>query len=192
MYQFTETISLLECVWTIVSLVGVGFSTYALKDAMLDREISHQDELSTELDAVVANAGVRNERMNLTLLIGFSLVGVAALLLPNNTGNELARTILSLILLGLNFAVVLNTWHNRQDRKKILAGDVQRTSDNATAFQIKTSDTLERLEQASAENATAAGVVAEELRESQGRADAVTGQPGEAGDAASRSRGWES
>lgn len=80
--------------------------------------------------------------------------------------------------------------HLTEREKEIdrLAKDQRASLAENARYNKATSESLARIEQAGAKAVVAAERVAEELAESQGRADEIHGVPGESADAASRSR----
>jgi hypothetical protein len=120
--SLTPTITLLELLWTTVALVGIGFSGFALRDALTDRRALKLVPDASTGDELIVNTAVRNERYRFILFCGFSVVGTTALFLVN-APPTLGGTIIGLILLGLEVGGLWNTWQDRIARHKLLRGE---------------------------------------------------------------------
>lgn len=185
------TASLLEIIWTAVALVGIGIAGLARHDASSDFSSLKKRGLAEGIRAITAQTNVRNETIRFVLLAIFAVVGTSAMAIPNDPDvYSFPRVMIAVGLLFGEALIVYATIKDRIARVKIinLAANVDVDSVKNTA------DSLARIEAASAvvaENLVTAQAevdkVATDLAASHARADAVSGDPGEAADAASQS-----
>ena len=126
MWQVSRTVSIVELIWTAISLMGLGFSIFAFKDAIKDRRTAARVEDLNEYDEVLVNMGVRNERSRLLLFVGFAAIGKASLFLPNvDPEDDPLRLAIAAVFVSLNAMLASNCWKDRQDRKRLLSGKLE-------------------------------------------------------------------
>lgn len=117
--NLTERISLLEFVWTLVALVGLIASAYALGDALNDRRALRRAADADELDHILMASIVRNEQYRLATFLIYISVGAGAMLVTDGPWNPY-RVLVGLGLLAVNIGGVVNLVKDRAVKKWLL------------------------------------------------------------------------
>ena len=169
-----------ELVWTTQAVAGLVYSVYCLSDYVKVRSELLMFQINGDVIGHIGET-IRREAIRAIIQTLLSLVGVIAMFrAPSGEPYDAGR------LTSIAFLVLmsgLHTLNTHLDRRSAL----RRRKRGDHTFEELTTETLERIERAGEMAAGAARQVASELQNSQGRADAIDGVPGESADAASRS-----
>jgi hypothetical protein len=181
--QLPGTVQAEEVVWLIETLVALYYGFRAVRQAKNDRD-NYFRLGANGRGLLLVNSGWRDARIFMAIQIGFFFIAILTLSrtpAPEATVFTRALAVAIFLLMQLGLTVIMRgITHDRSEFVHLTLSE--------TSFDRRTSDSLARIEAAGDKAALAAEKVASELEGSQGRADATSGVPGEAADAASKSR----
>lgn len=189
-----ETVDWIELLWAAFAGYGLWLALRATRDASEDLKFLDKEGWNGRR-RIMAKGHLKRETLRAVVQILFLLIGVLAMLSAPSPHPRNYVTVLMFFLVQV--VVIYNTHNDREtaeaaveywkqtDLRHVAERDKQ--IEVESAFHTAVKDALERIEDAGREAATATRKVAQELAQSQGRADAIEGAPGEAADAASKS-----
>lgn len=119
--MISPTISWIEVLWTVVAIFGIGASSYVLWDAAGDYKAAKLAGL-VGAPAITAKMNLRNEAIRMAVLVIFLLVGLAAMLIPNDpSAFTPPRVTVAIALTSAACLLVWGSFADRRDRQTILA-----------------------------------------------------------------------
>jgi hypothetical protein len=121
--ELTHTISILEVLWTVIVTIGLFIIHTAY-----DKVLGDLDALRLKADYIIggpreilAKIRIRTERMKMTTMLGFLLIGISAMTAPASAAGPLTPTaiLLTVVFIGGAIAMVADTFFYIRDREKI-------------------------------------------------------------------------
>lgn len=115
-----ETVTILEFLWTVAALVGLGFTLWMLRDARGDRRYLRAARLNGSR-LLVANGAIRWETLRAIKMLLFLLIGLGAMTRENPPQVLTPGVFLySCLALYVPLANVYGSVRDRRDRARLL------------------------------------------------------------------------
>lgn len=113
-------LAVLEILWTVFAVIGVGFSLYNLFDVLTDMKVLSRSNMNG-LRMLVARGNIRGEAVRLFILVFFCIMGFVFVTTPNapETTVSVSSWIVRIGAISINAATLYNTVADRLLRHRI-------------------------------------------------------------------------